>query len=64
MQAVRYNYRPIDLKLDLDKDVLHIHNRNLFRNLGDYKFVIYIKKFGKTLYEESFFISGEGLCKL
>jgi len=43
---------------------LHIHNRNLFRNLGDYKFVIYIKKFGKTLFEESFFINGEGLCKL
>ena len=64
MQAVRYNYRPVDLKLDLNKDVLHIHNRNLFRNLGDYKFVIYIKKFGKTLFEESFFISGEGLCKL
>lgn len=64
MQAVRYNYRPVDLKLDLNNDVLHIHNRNLFRNLGDYKFVIYIKKFGKTLFEESFFISGEGLCKL
>lgn len=64
MQAVRYNYRPVDLKLDLDKDVLHIHNRNLFRNLSDYRFVIYIKKFGKTLYEESFFINGEGLCKL
>ena len=64
MQAVRYNYRPVDLKLDLDKDILHIHNRNLFRNLSDYRFIIYIKKFGKTLYEESFFISGEGLCKL
>lgn len=64
MQAVRYNYRPVDLKIDLDKDVLHIHNRNLFRNLSDYRFIIYIKKFGKTLYEESFFINGEGLCKL
>jgi beta-galactosidase/beta-glucuronidase len=64
MQAVRYNYRPVDLKLDLDKDTLHIYNRNLFRNLSDYRFVIYIKKFGKTLFEESFFINGEGLCKL
>ena len=64
MHAVKYNYRLVDLKLDLDKDTLHIHNRNLFRNLSDYKFIIYIKKFGKTLFEENFFINGEGLCKL
>lgn len=63
IQAVRYNYRPVDLKIDFDKDLLYVHNRNLFRDLNDYKFVIYIKKFGKTLYENSFSLKGEGLSK-
>ncbi len=42
IRAVRYNYRPVDLN-DLNNDVLHIHREIFFRNLGDYKFVIYIK---------------------
>ena len=63
IQAVRYNYRPIDLKLNLHDDKLYIHNRNLFRNLSDYKFILYIKRFGKQLYESSFKIEAEGLSK-
>ena len=63
IQAVRYNYRPIDLKLNLHDDKLYIHNRNLFRNLSDYKFILYIKRFGKQLYESSFKIEADGLSK-
>ena len=63
IQAVRYNYRPIDLKIDLDNDKLYIHNRNLFRDLSDYRFIIYIKRFGQKLYESCFNLMGEGLSK-
>lgn len=63
MQAVKYNYRPIDLKLNIDEDMLYVHNRNLFTDLGDYDFVLKIQKFGKTLYKKFFHINSPGLHK-
>lgn len=64
VQAVKYNYRPVDLKLDIETDTLFVHNRSLFRDLEDFKFTLSIKRFGKTLYEKDFFVSGKPLSEI
>lgn len=49
MQAVKYNYRPFDIKLSIKEGKIEIENRYMFTDLEEFNTCIEIYHFGKKL---------------